>query len=73
VHNVTPVIYIDRSMCPACGTMPRGLQMDWGFIACLVIATLAILGVLIEIPIISDYAFLVSCRRLSPARWHGLR
>jgi hypothetical protein len=33
--------------------------MDFGFIASLVIATLAILGVFIEIPIVSDYAFWV--------------
>jgi hypothetical protein len=33
--------------------------MDWGFIATLVIAILAILGVFIEIPITRDYAFWV--------------
>jgi hypothetical protein len=33
--------------------------MDFGFVASLVIATLAILGVFIEIPIVSDYAFWV--------------
>jgi hypothetical protein len=39
--------------------MPPGVQMDFGFIASLVIATLAILGVFIEIPIVSQYAFWV--------------
>ena len=33
--------------------------MDWGFIASLVIGTVAILGIFVEIPIISDYAFWV--------------
>jgi hypothetical protein len=33
--------------------------MDWGFIASLVLATLAIIGVFVEIPIVSDYAFWV--------------
>jgi hypothetical protein len=33
--------------------------MDWGVVASLVIATLAVLGIFVEIPIISDYAFWV--------------
>jgi hypothetical protein len=37
--------------------MPRELQMDWGVVASLVIAAIAVLGVFVEIPIISDYAF----------------
>jgi hypothetical protein len=43
--------------------------MNLGFIAALVIGTLAILGVFIDIPLISEYAFLGSRRRLFPARW----
>jgi hypothetical protein len=33
--------------------------MDLGFIASLVLATLAIIGVFVEIPIVSDHAFWV--------------
>jgi hypothetical protein len=36
-----------------------GVQMDLGFIASLVLATLAIIGVFVEIPIVSDHAFWV--------------
>ena len=31
--------------------------MDWGAIASIVIAMVAVVGVFVEIPIISDYAF----------------
>jgi uncharacterized membrane protein HdeD (DUF308 family) len=33
--------------------------MDWGFTTSLVIAAIAVVGVFVEIPIISDYAFWV--------------
>ena len=33
--------------------------MEWGFIASLVMVMVAIIGVFVEIPIISDYAFWV--------------
>lgn len=36
-----------------------GVQMHWGFIASLVIAILAIVGVFVDIPIVSNYAFWV--------------
>ena len=48
------VLYVDQWMPAACGPWP-GVANGLGFIACLVIATLAILGAF-EIPIISDYA-----------------
>jgi hypothetical protein len=55
VHNVT-VYYMLTSGCPPLADHDPGVANGLGFIACLVIATLAILGVFIEIPIISDYA-----------------
>jgi hypothetical protein len=58
-HVAVTVIYIDRRMRAAHGPCPPGVQMDFGFIASLVIATLAILGVFVEIPIVSQYAFWV--------------
>ena len=39
--------------------MPWSGQMNLGFIAALVIGILAILGVFIDIPLISEYAFWV--------------
>jgi hypothetical protein len=53
------VIYIDRRMCAAYGPCPQGVQMDFGFVAALLIAILAIVSVFVEIPIVSDYAFWV--------------
>jgi uncharacterized membrane protein HdeD (DUF308 family) len=46
-------------MWAAYGPCPRGLQMDWGLVASLLIAILAIVSVFVEIPIVSDYAFWV--------------
>jgi hypothetical protein len=43
--------------------------MNLGFIAALVIGTLAILGVFIDIPLIGEVRLLGSRRRLFPARW----
>jgi len=44
---------------PALADHGRGSQMEWGFIASLVMVMVAIIGVFVEIPIISDYAFWV--------------
>ena len=46
-------------MCAAYGPCPQGVQMDFGFVASLLIAILAIVSVFVEIPIVSDYAFWV--------------
>ena len=51
------VIYMDvRCIYGPC---PQGVQMDFGFVASLLIAILAIVSVFVEIPIVSDYAFWV--------------
>jgi hypothetical protein len=50
VHNVT-VYYMLTSGCPPLADHGPGVANGLGFIACLVIV-----GVFIEIPIISDYA-----------------
>jgi TctA family transporter len=51
-------------MCTECACGPRvkktGMQMNFGFIASLVLAILAIVGVFINIPVISQYAFWVA-------------
>ena len=53
------VICIDRWLCAACGPCVKepGVQMRFGFIASFVMAILAIVGVFIDIPIVSQYAF----------------
>jgi hypothetical protein len=35
----------------------RGLQMNWGFIVSFVLVVLGIVGVFIDIPFVSDYAY----------------
>src|SRR5882724_11485853 len=53
------VIYIDRWLCAACGPCVKepGVEMRFGFIASFAMAILAIVGVFIDIPIVSQYAF----------------
>jgi hypothetical protein len=53
------VIVIYVWICAAYGPCPHGVQMDFGFVASLLIAILAIVSVFVEIPIVSDYAFWV--------------
>jgi hypothetical protein len=48
--------YIDRRILAA---HAFGVQMNFGFMASIVIAIVAVLGVFVEIPIVSDYAFSV--------------
>ena len=50
--------YIDR--CNSSLTdHALGVRMSWGRMASIVIAIIAVLGVFVEIPIVSDYAFWV--------------
>jgi hypothetical protein len=57
VHNIT-VWCISTGRCPPLADA-RSAQTNLGFIAALVIGTLAILGGFIDIPFISEYAFWV--------------
>jgi hypothetical protein len=40
-----------------CQTMPRGLQMRWGFIVSFMLVVLGIVGVFVDIPFVSEYTF----------------